>query len=170
MKQVAENDDIDRDGDNYNSRIAGAFEPGDYTIEATTYEAEESGTFTLTVEGLGDSAIPSDPSSDKEALVALYNATDGPDWDDNDNWLTDAPLEDWHGVDTDDYGRVNELLLYDNNLSGHIPSELGNLTNLEESDLGKNHLTGQIPERTRQLDQSDIVVAGRKRAHRGYTA
>ena len=144
-KQVAENDDIDRDGSDYNSRIAGEFEPGDYTIEATTYEAEVSGTFTLTVEGLGDSAIPSDPSSDREALVALFEATDGPYWDDNDNWLTDEPLEDWHGVDTDAYGRVNKLNLYDNDLSGQIPSELGNLTNLEELDLGKNHLTGQIP-------------------------
>ena len=144
-EQIVENDDIDRDGDNYNSRIAGAFALGDYTIEATTYEAEVSGTFTLTVEGLGDSAIPPAPSSDREVLVALFEATDGPAWDDNGNWLTDAPLEDWHGIDTDDYGRVNELSLYDNNLSGHIPSELGNLTNLKESDLGKNHLSGQIP-------------------------
>ena len=76
-EQVAENDDIDRDGGDYNSRIAGEFEPGDYTIEATTYEAEESGTFTLTVKGLGDSAIPPGASSDREALVVLYNATDG---------------------------------------------------------------------------------------------
>ncbi len=144
-KQVAENDDIDRDDGDYNSRIEETFAPGDYTIEATTYETEVSGVFTLTITGLGDSAIPSDPSSDREALVALYNATDGPAWDDNDNWLTDEPLEDWDGVDTDDYGRVNELSLYDNNLSGHIPSELGDLASLKFLDLGKNHLSGQIP-------------------------
>ena len=144
-EQIVENDDIDRDGGDYNSSIEETLAPGDYTIEATTYEAEVSGTFTLTVTGLGDSAIPSDPSSDREVLVALFEATDGPAWNDNDNWLTDEPLEDWHGVNTDDYGRVNELFLYDNNLSGHIPSELGNLTELEESDLGKNHLSGHIP-------------------------
>ena len=29
---------------------------------------------------------------DREALVALYNATDGENWDVSDNWLSDAPL------------------------------------------------------------------------------
>ena len=38
--------------------------------------------------------------SDRAALVALYEATDGPNWVDNGNWLTDAPLGEWYGVDT----------------------------------------------------------------------
>ena len=50
-EQVSENDDIDRDGGDYNSRIVGTFEPGDYRIEVTTYDAEVSGTFTLTSSG-----------------------------------------------------------------------------------------------------------------------
>ena len=51
--------------------------------------------------------------TDREALVALYNATDGPGWDDDENWLTDAPLDDWRGVEIDDNGRVTELDLYE---------------------------------------------------------
>ena len=43
---------------------------------------------------------------DRAALVALYNATDGPNWVNNENWLTDAPLRDWYGVATDASGRV----------------------------------------------------------------
>ena len=38
-------------------------------------------------------------SPDRGALIALYNATDGPNWVDAENWLTDKPLGDWYGVD-----------------------------------------------------------------------
>ena len=31
--------------------------------------------------------------TDRETLVAFYHATDGPDWVNNDNWLSDRPLE-----------------------------------------------------------------------------
>ena len=41
--------------------------------------------------------------------MAIYNATDGPNWVDNTNWLTDAPLGEWYGVSTDARGRVFEL-------------------------------------------------------------
>ena len=30
--------------------------------------------------------------TDREALVALYNATDGENWDESNSWLSDAPL------------------------------------------------------------------------------
>jgi somatic embryogenesis receptor kinase 1 len=36
--------------------------------------------------------------------------------------------------------------LYSNNISGIIPSELGNLTNLVSLDLYLNNFTGQIPD------------------------
>ena len=73
------------------------------------------------------------PGTDREALGVLYNATDGPKWGNNWNWLTDKPLGEWYGVDTDDNGRVTGLSLYENQLSGEIPPELGNLTNLVEA-------------------------------------
>ena len=82
---------------------------------------------------------------DRAVLVALYEATDGPNWDDNWNWLTDAPLEEWHGVWTDASGRVQELSLWSNGLTGVIPPELGDLANLEELWLSNNGLTGVIP-------------------------
>ena len=37
-------------------------------------------------------------SGDAATLAAFYNATDGPNWSDNTNWLTDAPISDWSGV------------------------------------------------------------------------
>ena len=82
---------------------------------------------------------------DRAALAALYNATDGPNWIDNTNWLTDAPLADWYGVDTDASGRVQSLDLGENLLTGEIPPEFGKLTNLEELNLSVGNLSGEIP-------------------------
>ena len=44
------------------------------------------------------------PASDRVALAAIYRATGGPEWANTDNWLTDAPMNDWHGVTTDEAG------------------------------------------------------------------
>ena len=46
---------------------------------------------------------------------------------------------------TDDNGRVTWLLLRDNQLSGELPAELGNLADLEVLDLGDNQLSGELP-------------------------
>ena len=97
--------------------------------------------------GLPFCAMP-DPgiiAGDRTALVALYNATGGANWANNINWLTDAPLGRWHGVRTDNTGRVTGLHLDWNRLSGKIPAELGNLTNLESLSLSVNQLSGEIP-------------------------
>ena len=85
------------------------------------------------------------PISDRDILQALYDATDGPDWRRSDNWSTDAPLRTWHGVSTDDQGRVTSLYLGSNGLSGDIPLEIGYLTHLRALSLPWNQLTGTIP-------------------------
>ena len=96
------------------------------------------------------------PASDRDILIALYETTDGPNWLNSDNWLTDAPLGDWYGVDTDASGRVVRLDLVGmwdsensqpipHGLSGAIPAELGGLANLERLNLGRNQLSGPIP-------------------------
>lgn len=56
--------------------------------------------------------------TDREALVALYNATGGPSWKQNRNWNTDADLSQWHGILTSNQGRVVRLALTSNNLQG----------------------------------------------------
>ena len=86
-----------------------------------------------------------DAATDSTALVALYEATDGDNWTNNTHWLSDRPLGDWHRVTIDADGRVTELRLYDNQLSGAIPAELGNLTNLTRLWLDRNQLSGAIP-------------------------
>ena len=86
-----------------------------------------------------------DALTDRDILSMLYRATDGPSWYAHDNWLTDAPLEEWHGVRVDGQGRVVALTLFVNNLTGTIPPEMGQLTELEFLILPGNKLTGPIP-------------------------
>ena len=59
-------------------------------------------------------------ASDREALVALYRSTDGPQWENNDGWNTKDDISLWKGVEVRG-GRVVELDLSDNNLQGNIP-------------------------------------------------
>lgn len=174
------NDDIDSGILNLNSRIEETLDAGDYTIEATTYGPVSAGSvieFTLTVSGIA----PQSPADDDRAiLTALYHATDGDNWTNNDNWLTDAPLNEWHGVSTYDDGRVRGLVLADNQLTGqlppalgefhavetlsfpgnqltgHIPPELANLTELSRLFISGNQLTGCIPQALRGIEESDL--------------
>jgi Leucine-rich repeat (LRR) protein len=86
------------------------------------------------------------PKIECEALIALYNSTDGANWTNNTNWLVTNTPSNWYGVvDIAYYGNVNWLNLRDNQLSGIIPPELGNLTKLHRLDLQHNQLNGSLP-------------------------
>ena len=107
-------------------------------------------TYRITVRGAGGQTKTASVTvrvvaSQQDVLTALYESTGGPDWFDSRNWGTRRPLGDWHGITVDDDGRVTELDLYNNGLTGPIPSELGDLTSLRELNLGFNGLTGPIP-------------------------
>ena len=93
----------------------------------------------------GPPAPTTAPASDREVLVSLYHQTDGPNWTNNANWLSDAPLNDWHGVTADSTGRVTQLRLRNNQLQGAIPPTLEILANLAVLELNRNQLTGAVP-------------------------
>ena len=102
----------------------------------------------------------SDVNTDRAALVALYNVTNGSSWLVDTNWLSNRPLGEWHGVSTDADGRVTELDLRDNQLSGSIPLELGNLANLGRLGLYDNQLSGPIPSQLGNLDNLQALGLG----------
>lgn len=91
---------------------------------------------------------------EREALVAFYHATNGDKWKDesgvfpvtNENWLSDKPVGEWQHVTVDKDGYVVGLTFAMENLSGHIPPELGNLRHLKSLKLLDNKgLGGCIP-------------------------
>ena len=90
-------------------------------------------------------ALPPLNETDRTALIALFHATGGPDWTNNHKWLSDAPLGEWHGVTIDAGGRVVDLQLLDNGLTGELPPRLGELESLTRLCLCSNDLTGEIP-------------------------
>ncbi|CAM9960584.1 unnamed protein product, partial [Ascophyllum nodosum] len=89
--------------------------------------------------------------AERDALVALYRATNGDSWWRKTGWCTDAPLSEWHGVTVNE-GRVVELELHCGNLQESIPKELGQLGALKSLDLAGNQLKGSIPKELGRLD------------------
>ena len=93
-------------------------------------------------------APPCDPPTcnrltDSLALIALYNATDGPNW--TTTWELNQPMDNWHGVGLNQDGCVTHLNLDNNRLNGDISSEIGSLTALTYFRLSNNQLIGEIP-------------------------
>lgn len=94
------------------------------------------------------------PPEERQALIALYNATGGSQWSNNSGWLGASGTEcKWYGVTCDYPAHIQKrppfvvsLELSNNNLVGAIPPELGHLKSLEWLSLLGNRLTGTVPE------------------------
>ena len=128
----------DTDTANGSATIEHAVSGGDYAgVTASSVTATEADN-------------DNDVDAERAALVAIYDATGGDNWTNNDNWKSQEPVGTWYGV-TVANGAVTELNLEDNNLTGRLPSEIGDLTSLELLDLFDNDLTGSIPAETGKL-------------------
>ncbi len=99
-------------------------------------------------------------STDRAALIALYNATNGPNWSRKTNWLSNQALDNWFGVNTDGDGRVTEIDLSNNNLNGELPAALGALPALRRITLRDNNLRGVIPGEMGELTNLEILNLG----------
>ena len=61
---------------------------------------------------LGSSCAPADSPEDRAVLVQVHSATDGANWTNNTNWLSeDHFIREWYGVTNDANGRVHGLFL-----------------------------------------------------------
>ncbi len=96
-----------------------------------------------------------------QSLSALYVATGGDEWTRNDHWdITTVPSEEalalWFGVLLSQ-GWLYQLALPNNNLTGSLPPELGNLSELQWLDLRSNSLTGPIPSELGNLSELRVL-------------
>ena len=78
------------------------------------------------------------------ALIELHDKLNGASWTNAAGWGANDPLRDWYGV-TVGNGRVTELSLPNNAITGSIPGEIANLTQLEVFNLANNALIGSLP-------------------------
>ncbi|MYB98433.1 MAG: hypothetical protein F4X60_07755, partial [Gemmatimonadetes bacterium] len=98
---------------------------------------------------------------DRAALVAFFEAAGGSGWTRRTNWLTEAPVKDWHGVLALEDGRVSGLKLDDNGLAGSVPPELGDMIGLRQLDFtGNGELTGELPASLASLNPLRKLLAG----------
>lgn len=87
------------------------------------------------------------PSSERNALTALYNATGGGNWTTRTNWLGAVGTEcTWYGVRcSDDQSAITGIFLASNNLSGSLPPDIGAFSKLTELELYSNRIGGSLP-------------------------
>lgn len=84
------------------------------------------------------------PQIECQALMAIYSSSNGTNWSNNSGWLSTNTPCNWYGVYCNP-GHIVVLDLSNNQLSGSIPTELGNITSLSHLSLYDNQLTGNIP-------------------------
>ena len=99
---------------------------------------------------------------ERAALIAIYKATGGSNWERRDNWCSDMPIDQWYGVQTNNKGRVDILELR-GNITGQIPPEIGDLTELTwlsifNSLLPDNSDYGPLPSEIGNLKKLKALV------------
>ena len=104
-------------------------------------------------------------SSDEETLVLLrdlFTSLGGPGWHQTAGWLSDqVPFCEWYGLRCDrNNERITGIFLSRNNLSGFIPSSLGNLTLLVTIDMENNEILGEIPQSIGHLSKLEELYLG----------
>jgi Leucine-rich repeat (LRR) protein len=127
---------------------------GSYTCKITNTIAQN---LILYSRPLNVTIVPSARDRDSLALVDFYNSTDGANWTNKFNWLTDKPIDTWNGISVSE-GRVSGIFLYDNNLSGTISASLENLSELKILNIYGNALTGTIPVELMSLSNLTVLL------------
>ncbi len=131
-----------------------------FDIAAYSAELDREGTITISGGNAKQTINVKQNGMGREALIALYKATDGDNWTRNDNWCSDKPLNEWYGIQTRyvNAGNVIAIDLSGNNLTGTIPEEIGCLTELVNLCLDRNHLIGEIPESFSNLTNMRFIT------------
>ena len=97
------------------------------------------------------------PQTECQALLMLYSTTNGDGWLNKTGWMESTTIGDWYGVKLSG-GHISSINLSQNQLSGYIPAEIGNLSYLSYLDLSHNALTGNIPSELGSLSNLQALI------------
>ena len=113
-------DDKEPTIDSNSTELLSITNSGDYTFELCPDELPCYYRAYMVVDG--DNIIYGDTKTiyadDREILIKFYHDTGGDNWEHNDNWCSEKPIDEWYGVSADDNGRVTHISLDNNNLKG----------------------------------------------------
>ena len=118
-----------------------------FNVAACSQDDDRTGTITINGGGVTQKVTVTQNgmkemfAKERAALVAFYDALDGDNWENNNNWCSDRPVSEWYGVSCNNK-MVSRLTLGVNNLTGHIPAAIGDLANLTHLYLSGNKITG----------------------------
>ena len=82
----------------------------------------------------------------RKVLINIYNATNGKNWKNANNWCSDKPIWEWQGVQLNKEGFVERLSLRHKKIEGKLPECIGSLTSLKYLDAYDNNITGPLPD------------------------
>lgn len=117
-----------------------------FDISKSYIEEDREGKITITGGDVEQSVIVRQKGikeiveKERAALIAFYNATGGDNWNNNENWCSDKPIDEWYGVGVS-YGQISEINLSGNNLTGEVTDELDSLQNLYYLQLDGNSIS-----------------------------
>ena len=98
-------------------------------------------------------ALEEEIAKEREILIKFYYATNGDQWENNTNWCSDKPVGEWYGIETGYDGLIHaiEFVSINNNLSGYLIPELGDLSELSFLEIQNSKISGSIPEELGKL-------------------
>lgn len=111
------------------------------------------------------------PQAECQALVDLYNSTNGPGWTSKTGWLqTNTPCS-WYNVTCNNATprRVATISLSSNNLIGTIPDSIV-ILNLQGLFLSNNNISGSIPANIGQMTNLSVLYLNDNRMSSGIPA
>ncbi len=107
------------------------------------------------------SDVPDVPQAQRDALVDLYNSTNGANWSNNTNWTSSNPVSTWFGVTTTNIAgteHVTQINLSQNNLTGTLTSSIEDFTHLNSLQLNTNNIGGTIPVSIANLQELNLLL------------
>ena len=94
--------------------------------------------------------IAQNREADSLILVQVYNQLDGPNWNNPENWLSSAPLEEWKGIHIE-LDRVTKLEIIQQDAIGPFPDQILGLDQLHTFEIRNGEISGDIPIELTQL-------------------